>query len=761
MADSAPMPAQAPLVDTFKLHSLPSALKRIYLDFNGHVTSGTSWNSGGTIVTPAYTIDGSSTFSSTELVNIQEMWARVAEDFRPFEVDVTTEEPRIDDLRKLGVGDTRWGIRVVVGEDAGNLGHGGIAYIGSFNWNSDTPCFVFPERLGSVKNIAEACSHEAGHTLGLRHDGLPTDEYYEGQGFGDTSWAPIMGVGYYRKLTQWSQGEYTDANNTEDDLRIIVGNNGFGYRPDDYGNDRSTAEPVVQSTINGIVEQNTDVDVFSFSTTGAIKAAIKPILVGANLDVHAYILDSFGAVVAVSNPKGAIDASFNLTVSPGTYYLHVEGTGEGDPLVEGYSKYGSLGQYTVTFSGIQPPPDAVLVSIGDVLIQEGNLGQTIARVTVNLSHASEQVVTVGYRTQDGTATIGDSDYVAIRSGTILTFAPGETSKTIQVRVVGDKKYEQDENFLVLLSNGSGGYVVGSGIGVCNISNDDRAIAIIEILPAIASEARVGLSSIAEFTLKVSGDVLAPFMISYSTRDGSAVAPSDYRRNAGTIQILPGQSEKRIAVSIAGDGQPERDENFSLVVASLNNIDPATGLSNVLFRDPVSGSSASGGIVTQATIVDYDSRFFTARAITPTVGSGGTASVSIELARLPGYGSVLPSLAGVPQGYQAALADKIQFATAFSVREAGRGPESATSIFGKSRVAFGYVADGNGGVVAKTAEVLRGTAPYANRQQNFAVRLTEPLNARLGDVATGFTVAPIKTAAFAAFSAGGPAANFRR
>ena len=292
-------------------------------------------------------------------------------------------------------------------------------------------------------------------------------------------------------------------------------------------------------------------------------------------------------------------------------------------------------------------------------------------------------------------------------------------------------------------------------------NDDPAIALIEVLPAIVTEARVGLASIAEFTLKIGGDILVPFTISYATRDGSARVPADYRRNTGTVQILPGQSEKRIAVSIVGDGQPERDENFYLVVTAVNNVNPVTGVSNVLFTDPVSGVSARGGIVTQATIIDYDSRFFTVHTITPAVSAGTKAVVSIELARLPGYGSVLPSLAGVPKAYQAALVNKIQFATAFSVREGIRGPESAKTIFGKNRVAFGYVADGAGGVMEKTGEVIEGTAPYANRRQTFTVRLAEPVNARLGGATAGFTVVPTRAAVFAAISSADPAAKTRR
>lgn len=63
-----------PLVDTFQLHSNPGASKTIYLDFDGHITTGTEWNTYTglpTIVTPAYNFEGNSSFSDAELTRIQ------------------------------------------------------------------------------------------------------------------------------------------------------------------------------------------------------------------------------------------------------------------------------------------------------------------------------------------------------------------------------------------------------------------------------------------------------------------------------------------------------------------------------------------------------------------------------------------------------------------------------------------------------------------------------------------------------------------
>lgn len=169
-----------PYAQTFQLHSLPGATKVIYLDFDGHTTSGTSWNSnfngGADIVSLPFDMDSPANpaFSNAEQDRIQYIWQRVAEEYAPFGVDVTTQDPGVEGLRNLGGGDAAWGMRVVISPtNYFYTGAGGVAYIGSFNWNTDTPTFVFSSQLGpnSEKFVADATAHEVGHTLGLNHDG--------------------------------------------------------------------------------------------------------------------------------------------------------------------------------------------------------------------------------------------------------------------------------------------------------------------------------------------------------------------------------------------------------------------------------------------------------------------------------------------------------------------------------------------------------------------------------------------------------------
>jgi chitinase len=110
------------------------------------------------------------------------------------------------------------------------------------------------------------------------------------------------------------------------------------------------------------------------------------------------------------------------------------------------------------------------LSINNVSKKEGNGKSTNFVFTVSLSSAYDQSVTVSFSTAAGTATAG-SDYET-KSGTV-TFAPGETVKTITVAVKGDKAREANETFFVNLSDASSTAFINVSKGVGTILNDDN------------------------------------------------------------------------------------------------------------------------------------------------------------------------------------------------------------------------------------------------------------------------------------------------
>ena len=339
---------------TFALHSRPAATKKVYLDFTGHVTAGTNWNwnwnNGNTMYSAPFDADGSpGTLSAGEHETIQRAWLRAREDFAPFDVDVTTEDPGVEGLRRTSLYDNAYGIRVVVTPSNFTNGYGGIAYIGSFNWASDTPAFVFTNGSKADKFIGEAASHEAGHTFGLYHDGTGTQTYFPGH----ADWAPIMGVGYYRPVTQWSRGEYAGATNGEDDLAKIAGMT--GYVPDDLPATTATTATLLAGTPRyGMIERTNDADMFRFGFSGTRRltiSVVSPTIDGAaNLNARLVLRNAAGTVIGGASPVTSLGAAMTVTLGGGLYYVSVLPSGNGLPLSTGYSSYASLGNYRVVLN---------------------------------------------------------------------------------------------------------------------------------------------------------------------------------------------------------------------------------------------------------------------------------------------------------------------------------------------------------------------------------------------------------------------------
>jgi len=364
-----------PMADTFKLHSRPAATRKIYLDFNGHVTPAGIWNdaSDPDMVNAPWSIDGSPDFSDAEKAVVQETFRRVAEHFAPWNVDVTTEDPGVESLRKTSLGDLNYGIRVVIGPVAGEAG--GVAHLNSFSSNVDDPCFVFTVSGFRANEIAGIASHEVGHTVSLLHQGdlngtnPIAQEYFGGHGTGALSWSPIMGNGL-RPVNQWAKGEYQGANRTQDNL-VAIANLTSGIPPvaDDFGDTRDTATfaPGLSTTVGGVIGSTADVDMIRINAgRGNLVITPKVSLVAPNLRLQIRVMDATGKVLGTYVGSGAVGrmAPNPITVAiptEGMHFIELDGIGNGTGVTEGYTEYGSIGYYSLTASWPDPvnkPPVA-------------------------------------------------------------------------------------------------------------------------------------------------------------------------------------------------------------------------------------------------------------------------------------------------------------------------------------------------------------------------------------------------------------------
>jgi hypothetical protein len=370
-----------PFPASLVFHSRPGAANVLYINFAGETVTNTEWNNLlGRSEIPAMPFSSDSdytTYSDSEQAIIKRIWQRMAEDYAPFNIDVTTERPATFNNRTAVALITRK--TDANGDPNPYNSAGGVAYLNVFganNYAKYRPAWIYHDNLGNNESfVAEAASHEIGHNLGLSHDGK-TDgsDYYGGHGSGDVSWGPLMGTGYNRNVSHWCKGEYYLANNTQDDLATIAGK--LSYRTADHGNTAGTAtaltltggtnivsttpesDPANVNTFNkGVLERNTDVDVFSFVTgNGPVRLAVNPWIMssgtrGGNVDILLELYTEAGTRLLTNNPSTQTTALIQTDLPEGRYYLHVRNSGAGDPFSStptGYTVYGSVGQYFIS-----------------------------------------------------------------------------------------------------------------------------------------------------------------------------------------------------------------------------------------------------------------------------------------------------------------------------------------------------------------------------------------------------------------------------
>ena len=162
-------------------------------------------------------------------------------------------------------------------------------------------------------------------------------------------------------------------------------------------------------------------------------------------------------------------------------------------------------------------------------------------------------MTVDYATAGGTAEEG-ADYAAT-SGT-LTFAPGETARTIAVPTLEDEVDEENETFNLDLSN-PGAATLQDGAATGTINDDDEPPVI------VVADAEAEEGDPVEFTIALSAFTSRTVTVNYATAGGTAEEGADYTATSGTLTFVPGETAQTIAVLTLEDEIDERNETFTL------------------------------------------------------------------------------------------------------------------------------------------------------------------------------------------------------
>jgi hypothetical protein len=428
------------------LDSLPGATDKIYLDFVG--APAMNWGGYSVPATPAYDIDGDpTTFSSTELANITQIWSIVAEKYSPFDIDVTTVDPSPITHTYPHLQDA-W---IIIGGTDGWLGEtvAGISYTSGFAYSFlPNTSFVFPASVSdNTTDIGDAAAHEAGHEFGLNHQSIYSGttlvaEYNTGTSLA----APIMGDPYNSAQAQWWDGPNDQGYNViQDDMTVIASSaNGFGYRPDENGNSIATAGPLAISgtsvSASGVIDQTTDADVFSFTTgSGSITLNVNVAQYGAMLHAQEVLETGSGSIIASADNASTLGQTITTTVAAGTYYLFVESYQYGTSINvdEGFD----VGQYTVSGNLAASAPTFAISGSSTVNEQSAyalslsatDPGQTVSGWVINWGDGNTQDVTGNPSSVAHTYSAGPSNYTISASAADGT-GTYNASNTIAVSV---------------------------------------------------------------------------------------------------------------------------------------------------------------------------------------------------------------------------------------------------------------------------------------------------------------------------------------
>ncbi|MDE2671094.1 MAG: hypothetical protein OXI04_00970 [Bacteroidota bacterium] len=206
---------------------------------------------------------------------------------------------------------------------------------------------------------------------------------------------------------------------------------------------------------------------------------------------------------------------------------------------------------------------------------EGPLTFTVTLETPNPA----QVTRVRYETMDGSA-VASLDYR--ERSDVLEFGIGETTKTVDVEIIDDFDSEQEESFMLVLSEPENArLVVESAAGV--ILDDDVPANV--NLESATQEVREG-DGVRSFGVTLDGaPASGTVLVTFSVTQGSALPGQDYRvQTVGPLRFPPGTRNQSIDIEIVDDEIQEPSETFTIELTNVENADLGLGASTVTIVD---------------------------------------------------------------------------------------------------------------------------------------------------------------------------------
>jgi hypothetical protein len=309
-------------------------------------------------------------------------------------------------------------------------------------------------------------------------------------------------------------------------------------------------------------------------------------------DIASANISSGNLSVLYGRASGGFSPAVNVAAGLGAYSLAV-GDFNGDSWLDVAATANSApNNVSVLLNNQDWPPPPASLSIGDATVTEGDSGATIAEFIVSRSENLAGTVTVNFSTASGTATEG-TDYTAAPAGSLLTFGPGETTKTIAILVNGDLTDEFDETFSVNLSNATGANIMdGHGVGTI-VDNDPLPRITISDVSRNEGGNRQNTSFV--FTVSLSEVSARWVSVNFATADGTAtLAGGDYFATSGVVSIAPGTRTATLTVTVRGDKGRELNETFvvNLSNATDGTIEDSQGVGTIVNDD--NGGGKGGG-----------------------------------------------------------------------------------------------------------------------------------------------------------------------